>query len=191
MSVGDAAKHAIENPFLGRALGDHQILITFAILLILAGVFLKGFKEAIGLAAAAALPYLALNLLVLGRGMWEVMNHPALLVTWRSMLAAKGDFSMLMAGALLVFPKLALGLSGFETGVSVMPLIDGGAADREHDPRTGGAPKGRVGNTRKLLLTAALIMSGMLSRSRSIKCTARPGEERRATENRTRPHLGS
>jgi hypothetical protein len=29
---------------------------------------LKGFDEAIGLAAAAALPYLALNLIVLGRG---------------------------------------------------------------------------------------------------------------------------
>ena len=108
----------------------------------LAAVFLKGFREAIGLATAAALPYLALNLVVLGRGAWEVMTHPALLADWRSALAAKGDFSLLAAGALLVFPKLALGLSGFETGVSVMPLIDGGDADRGHNPRTGGAPRG-------------------------------------------------
>jgi hypothetical protein len=162
LSAADAAKHAIENPFLEPVLEGHQILITCAILLILAGVFLKGFKEAIGLAAAAALPYLVLNLVVLGRGMWEVMNHPALLGAWRSTLTAKGDFSMVVAGALIVFPKLALGLSGFETGVSVMPLIDGGAEDRGHDPRTGGAPKGRVANTRKLLLTAALIMCCML-----------------------------
>jgi hypothetical protein len=69
---------------------------------------------------------------------------------------------MLMTGALLVFPKLALGLSGFETGVTVMPLIDGGPADRAHDPRSGPAPVGRVANTRKLLLTAASIMSVML-----------------------------
>jgi hypothetical protein len=161
LSAADATKHAIENPFFHSVLGDHPILITISILTVLAGVFLRGFREAIGLAAAAALPYLALNLVVLGRGAWEVMTHLTILGDWRSALAAKGDFSLLIAGAVLVFPKLALGLSGFETGVSVMPLIDGGELDREHDPRTG-APKGRVANTRKLLLTAALIMSGML-----------------------------
>jgi hypothetical protein len=47
------------------------------------------------------------------------------LAKWRTLLAVKGDISLLIAGAVLVFPKLALGLSGFETGVSVMPLIEG------------------------------------------------------------------
>ena len=162
LSAADAAKHAIENPFLQPVLGDHPILVTLAILTVLAAVFLKGFNEAIGLAAAAALPYLALNLVVLGRGAQEVIAHPDLLAGWRSTLAAQGSFPLLMAGALLVFPKLALGLSGFETGVSVMPLIDGGETDRKHSPRTSGTPTGRVANTRKLLLTAAVIMSGML-----------------------------
>jgi hypothetical protein len=56
-----------------------------------------------------------------------------------------------MAGvSLILFPKLALGLSGFETGVVVMPLIKG-----HHI-------KARVGNTRKLLTTAAVIMSVFL-----------------------------
>ena len=162
LSAADAAKHAIENPFLQPVLGEHQILVTLAILAMLAAVFVKGFNEAIGLAAAAALPYLALNLVVLGRGAWEVMAHPALLADWRSALAVKGDFPLVIAGALLVFPKLALGLSGFETGVSVMPLIDGGEKDRRHNPRAGSVPMGRVANTTKLLLTAAAIMSGML-----------------------------
>ena len=162
LSAADAAKHAIENPFFHHVLGEHQILVTLAILTVLSAVFLKGFREAIGLAAAAAVPYLVLNLVVLGRGAWEVMTHPTLLADWRAALSAKGDFTLLVAGALLVFPKLALGLSGFETGVSVMPLIDGGEADRGHDPRKDGAPKGRVGNTRRLLLTAAAIMSVML-----------------------------
>jgi hypothetical protein len=67
-----------------------------------------------------------------------------------------------IVGAILVFPKLALGLSGFETGVSVMPLIDGGDADRGYNPRFGGRPRGRISNTRKLLATAASIMSVML-----------------------------
>jgi hypothetical protein len=162
LSAADAAKHAIENPFLHTVLGEHQILVTLAILILLSAVFLKGFNEAIGLAAAAALPYLGLNLIVLSRGVWEVITHPTLIADWHGALSAKGDFTLVVAGALLVFPKLALGLSGFETGVSVMPLIDGGAADRGHDRRKEGAPRGRVANTRKLLLVAAAIMSVML-----------------------------
>src|SRR5215469_10456127 len=162
LSAADAAKHAIENPFLQPALGGHQILVTLAMLTVLGAIFLKGFREAIGLATAAAVPYLALNLVVLGRGIWEIIAHPALLADWRAGLAVKGDVSLVIAGAVLVFPKLALGLSGFETGVSVMPLIDGGEADQDYDPRKGSPPAGRVTNTRKLLLTAAVIMSCML-----------------------------
>jgi len=162
LSAADAAKHAVENPFLQSVLGERQVLVTLAILAVLAAVFLKGFTDAIGLATAAALPYLGLNLVVLGRGAWEVMMHPALMADWRSMLASKGDFPMQVAGAVLVFPKLALGLSGFETGVSVMPLVDGGEVDEGRNAHTGGAPKGRVSNTRKLLAMAAVIMSCLL-----------------------------
>jgi hypothetical protein len=162
LSSADAATHAIENPFLHPYLGDHQVLITLAFLTLLAMLFLRGFKEAIGLATFAAVPYLALNLVVLGRGVWEVTKHPALLANWHSVLAAKGDLSLVIVGAIMVFPQLALGLSGFETGVSVMPLIDGGAADHDYNPRLGGRPRGRIGNTRKLLATAASIMSLML-----------------------------
>ena len=162
LSAADAAQHAVENPLLKPVLGGHQILVTLAILTVLAVLFLKGFREAIGLATAAALPYLALNLVVLGRGLWEVIVHPAFVADWRAVLAVKGNIPVLIAGAVLVFPKLALGLSGFETGVSVMPLIDGGEADRGYNQRSSHTPTGRVGNTRKLLLTAAAIMSVML-----------------------------
>src|SRR5215468_9094570 len=161
LSAADAAKHAIDNPFLHPVLGEHQILVTLVILTVLTAVFLKGFTEAIGLAAAAAVPYLLLSVVVLSRCTFEVLTHPTLLGDWRSALAAKGSYPMLIAGAMLVCPRLALGLSGFETGVSVMPLIDGGRADRDVSPRTS-VPMGRVANTRKLLLTAAAIMSVML-----------------------------
>jgi hypothetical protein len=52
--------------------------------------------------------------------------------------------------SLILFPRLALGLSGFETGVAVMPLIEGENIGH------------RVENTRKLLTTAAAIMSVFL-----------------------------
>ena len=162
LSAADAAKHAIENPFLHPVLDEHEILVTLAILVVLAAVFLRGFNEAIGLAAAASVPYLLLNLVVLARGALEIVAQPALLADWRAALAVKGNVPVLIGSAVLVFPKLALGLSGFETGVSVMPLIDGGQKDRGYSPRTGAVPMGRVANTRKLLLTAAVIMSGML-----------------------------
>jgi hypothetical protein len=162
LSAADAAKHAIENPFLHPVLGEHEILVTLAILTVLAAVFLRGFHEAIGLAALAAVPYLLLNLVVLARGAMEIIAQPALLADWRAALAVKGNVPLLIGGAVLVFPKLALGLSGFETGVSVMPLVDGGPTDRSHSPRTGDVPMGRVANTRKLLVVAAVIMSGML-----------------------------
>ena len=162
LSAADAAKHAVENPFLHGYLGDHQILVTLIILVLLTSLFLKGFKEAIGLATYVTVPYLALNLVVLGRGMWEVTRHPVLLPNWHAMLAARGDMALVIAGAILVFPKLALGLSGFETGVSVMPLIDGGEADQGYNPRKGERPQGRIRNTRKLLATAASIMSVLL-----------------------------
>src|SRR6185503_4086543 len=77
LSAADAAKHAIENPFLHPVLGEQQILVTLVILTVLAAVFLKGFHDAIGLAAVAAVPYLLLNVVVLGRGVLEVMAHPA------------------------------------------------------------------------------------------------------------------
>jgi hypothetical protein len=162
LSAADAATHAIENPFLQGYLGHHQILVTLVFLVLLAGLFLRGFKEAIGLATFAAVPYLALNLVVLGRGVWEVVQHPLALPNWHAMLAAKGDFSLVIVGAIIVFPQLALGLSGFETGVSVMPLVDGGEADHGHNPRLGERPAGRIRNTRKLLAAAASIMSVML-----------------------------
>ena len=41
------------------------------------------------------------------------------------MTAEHGNPVMMVAVALLVFPKLALGMSGFETGVAVMPHVEG------------------------------------------------------------------
>jgi len=155
LSAADAARHAIANPYLHPYIGDIPIRFTLLLLLLLAIVFLAGFQEAIGLAGLVAVPYLALNLIVLLRALWQiVVREPALLHNFR--FNGHGDWTSIMIASALVFPKLALGLSGFETGVSVMPLIDNGK-----EP-TGGVPVGRIQATRKLLVAAALIMSALL-----------------------------
>lgn len=161
LSAADAAKHAIENPWLHDYVGDHQLLITLLLLAALAAVFLIGFQEAIGVAAAAAIPYLFLNVIVLLRALWEVLEHPILIANWRASLSLHGDWTSVAVAAALVFPKLALGLSGFETGVAVMPLIRGQDGE-EHGRRTTRKPEVRIANTRKMLGSAALIMSVML-----------------------------
>jgi hypothetical protein len=163
LSAADAATHAIENPVLHPYLGDSRLALTCVLLAILAAVFLRGFVEAIGLAMAVGVPYIALNLLVLARGLVEIARHPDLLAGWREALALRGDPAALALAAALVFPKLALGMSGFETGVSVMPLISGGPGRGRDGPDEPGAPPaGRIRATRNLLLSAALIMSVML-----------------------------
>jgi hypothetical protein len=157
LSAADAARHAIANPFLHPYVGNAQIGITLTLLVLLALVFLLGFREAIRLATVVAVPYLLLNLAVLGWGVAEIASKPELLAHWRLSMSSHGDWTILLIGSSLVFPKLALGLSGFETGVSVMPLVTGDAEDR-----TAKIPLGRIRSTRKLLLSAALIMSVML-----------------------------
>jgi hypothetical protein len=51
------------------------------------------------------------------------------------------------------FPQMALGLSGFEMMMNVVPRVSGGTADEF------GVSAGRVRNTRRLMLTAASIMA--------------------------------
>src|SRR5262249_39136848 len=152
LSAADATAHIIGNPFVPPAFA-HPITLTLLLLTLLAAVFLKGFKEAIDLAVVIVGIYLALNVVVIAVGLTEILYHPEYLPRWRDALFVEhGTPTLMMAAALLVFPKLALGLSGFETGVAVMPLVEGRPDD---DPER---PAGRIANTDKLLRTAALIM---------------------------------
>ena len=156
LSAADAAAHMIENPLAPDWLG-HPILVTIALLLVLGAIFLRGFSEAITLAVGLVVIYLALNLVLVINGIHAIVDNPAVIGTWRaSLFQQHGHPLMMTAMALLLFPKLALGLSGFETGVAVMPLVRGDSTDTE------AAPAGRIRNTKKLLRTAALVMSVML-----------------------------
>ncbi len=156
LSAADATAHLISNP-LTPAWLDHPVLVTLGLLLVLGGIFLRGFREAIVLAVALVVVYMSLNSIIIVNGLMEIAGNPRHVAAWKaSLFASHGDPLMMAAMAIILFPKLALGLSGFETGVAVMPLVRGDATDTEE------APTGRIRNTKKLLRTAALIMSALL-----------------------------
>jgi hypothetical protein len=157
LSAADASTHLVENPHLHSALHDKQMLITLVLVALLGAVFLKGFLEAIGVAVALVASYLALNVVVVAVGLYHVLTEGHVVTDWSDALTAEHGNVLVMIGvALIVFPKLALGLSGFETGVAVMPHVKGDPGDTEDQP------KGRIRDTKKLLTTAALIMSCFL-----------------------------
>ncbi|MEU1179190.1 amino acid transporter [Streptomyces sp. NPDC005820] len=157
LSAADASTHLVENPHLTSALHDKQLIITLALVALLGAVFLKGFLEAIGVAVALVGVYLALNVVVVIVGFWHVVTAGHVVTDWAHALTAEHGNVVAMVGvALIVFPKLALGLSGFETGVAVMPHVKGDAGETEEQP------VGRIRDTKKLLTTAALIMSVFL-----------------------------
>ncbi|WP_367324672.1 amino acid transporter [Streptomyces sp. HUAS ZL42] len=157
LSAADASTHLVENPHLNSALHDKQMLITLILVALLGAVFLKGFLEAIGVAVALVVVYLGLNTVVVAVGLWHVITAGHVVTDWSNALTAEhGNVFVMIGVSLVVFPKLALGLSGFETGVAVMPHVQGDPRDTEE------APKGRIRDTKKLLTAAALIMSVFL-----------------------------
>ncbi|EFL18522.1 amino acid transporter [Streptomyces sp. C] len=172
LSAADATAHMVENPHLTGTLHGHEVLITLILIALLGAVFLKGFSEAIGLAVALVVSYLLLNAVVVAVGLWEVATEPHVVTDWTSALTTEhGNPFMMIAIALVVFPKLALGLSGFETGVAVMPHVQGEPGDGPQEPA------GRIKGTKKLLTTAAVIMSVFLICSSFITTLLIPADE--------------
>jgi hypothetical protein len=169
LSAADAAAHLISNAFYAAeapAFMQGQMFVTIVLLVLLGGMFLKGFSEVIGLALVLVVAYLGLTAIVVGAGLFHLVTHPSLLQHWLGEITS-GNYHLAHAPisgsgpwvalgiACIVFPKLALGMSGFETGVLQIHLMKG----TPDDPTNAAA---RIANTRKLLFTAALIMSVFL-----------------------------
>ena len=172
LSAADSTAHIIENPLVPEFLSGAEIIITLGLLTVLGAVFLKGFREAIGIAVVVVAAYLLLNLVVVAVGLHEMATNPIYVVDWTSVLFTNyGNPLTIVVASLLVFPQLALGLSGFETGVGMMPLVRGEPRD---DPVH---PAGRIRNTRKMLITAALIMSFFLVTTSLVTAVLIPLEE--------------
>jgi hypothetical protein len=192
LSAADAAEHLIHNPlwdYMPQFVHDmtdvqQRLGLTMFLLVVLGASFMRGFKEVIGLAVVIVGVYLLLNLIVVGSGLVYLAAHPARFEAWYENLCTGNwhlaghrheivshSWWMIIGLSALYFPKLALGLSGFETGVAVMPLIEGEPGDT-HDK-----PHGRIRNTRKLLATAAIIMSLFLLGSAIVTATLIPADQ--------------
>ena len=158
LSAADAAAHVALIPHVPHVIADNPLWVTMALLALLGAVFMRGFSEAIGIAVALVAVYLVLNCVVIGDGLIRIFQHTDRITDWHDKLvqAHPGGLLAMVGVAVLLFPKLALGMSGFETGVAVMPQIKGGPDDTEDHPT------GRIAGARKLLTTAAIIMSVLL-----------------------------
>ncbi|MFC4588112.1 APC family permease [Sphaerisporangium corydalis] len=165
LSAADATAHILQNPFVPGFLEGWKIPITLVLIALLGVVFLGGFSEAIGLAVVLVAVYLVMNVVVVVTAVVQAVAHPAMVGDWEHALTTdhSGPLAMI-AVSLFVMPKLALGLSGFETGVAVMPLVRGDLQER-------------VKGARRLLTVAALIMSVFLVASSFATSVLIPAKE--------------
>lgn len=160
LSAADATAHIVQNPVVqnaGVAVLHDRIAVTLFLLSILCAIFMAGFREAIGVSVALVASYLLLNGITLGVAVQHLVMQPSDFVGWQTKIFQNyHSIAEMIAKSLILFPKLALGMSGFETGVAVMPLVKGDENDKPD------VPEGRIKNTRKLLLVAAITMAGFL-----------------------------
>ena len=154
LSAADASVHLLENPLVPHEFSGGAVIVTIVLLLILGFVFLLGFSEAVSVAIPLVGLFLALNAVVVAVGIASLIHDPSVFGDWTSRLATShGNPLDALRTAALAFPLLVLGLSGFETGVSMMPLV----AAKGASPAKRLAS--RITNSKRLLTTAALIMS--------------------------------
>jgi hypothetical protein len=150
-----------------RVLIEPQMFITLALSILSFGlwyVLRHGFTRRILLATTVAVScYLALTAIVIGSALVYLAGQPGICESWWQGLfqvpLAEGQTAAndgawrwaWLSACLWSFPQMALGLSGFEMIMTVAPRVKG--------MRYTDGLKGRVRNTRKLMLAAAAIMA--------------------------------
>jgi hypothetical protein len=147
---------------------DNQLAVT--LLLGIIGFFFwyllrKGFnRKVLYVAVPLVLAYLILNGMLMGAGIWRLAQQPALIEAWyeqvqsgdwiiRAPYWSHDDWRSILVLSFLFLPSVALGLSGFELSMIIMPQVKGRSGEPAAQPAT------RIRNTRKVLATAALVMS--------------------------------
>ena len=174
-------------------------------------MFLRGFREVIGLAVVIVGVYLVLNAVVIGAGLVYLADHPERF----DALVGPGAGRRVVPGArpgrwlgpgscsvvivsLLLFPKLALGLCGFETGVAVMPLVQGEPRRRPDSGRPGASATRASCCSRRPCIMSVFLLGSSLVVSTLIEPTAlvahdaagQPSSCRTGRSRRPRPGPG-
>ena len=147
---------------------NQQLIVTLALSVIgflFWGVIRKGFnRKAIAISVALVGGYLTLNGIVIGSGLFHLARHPEHFTTWWDLVQSGiwhptrelpygRDLGALALLCLLFFPHLALGLSGFEMSLVIMPQVRGAAQECVDQPQV------RIRNARKVLVAAVFIMA--------------------------------
>jgi hypothetical protein len=175
-AIGDGCGRAVEALPLevrerAHGLGNPRVVVTLVILVLgfaAARAFRRGVTRGlIRMAVVCVAAYLAVTAVVVGCGVAFLTNHPEMVEAWWAAVrggewkageparAADGWWPLVLASAVL-FPRLALGLSGYELALTSMPLVRGFGSDTSENPR------GRVRHTRLILVTAAVLMCVLL-----------------------------
>src|SRR6185503_14254129 len=100
LSAADATAHIVENPFVLEHLDflHHRTIVTLVLITALGGIFLRGFKEAIGIAVFLVAIYLALNLTVVSVGFYEIATHATVFWSWKRLLFETHSNPFVMIG---------------------------------------------------------------------------------------------
>ena len=149
---------------------DEQLIVT--IILGIIGFFFwfllrKGFnRNVLILSVPLVRLYLLMTDILIVGGLWFLYEQPFIVRDWLvevqdpkltpalSIVLGGDGWGRIALLCLLALPNLALGLSGFELSMILMPQVQGKPG--EHPPTT------RIHNTRKVLILAAITMSVFL-----------------------------
>jgi hypothetical protein len=156
--------------YVRQRLAEPQVTFTVTLSIvsfILWQLLKRGITRRILIVTTAAVScYLVLSALVILSALAYIAEHSEIWHTWLKVVFGTSNSAdditdpsthswpwAWLQIVLWSFPQMALGLSGFEMIMNVVPRVSGGPGAES------GMPAGRVRNTRKLMLTAALIMA--------------------------------
>src|ERR687893_384395 len=101
LSAADAAVHIVENPLVPALLHGREVILPLVLLGVLGAVFLKGFREAIGIAVFIVGAFLLTNLVVVAVGFYNILAEHSSLADWRGSLTADYGNPLVMLGVSL------------------------------------------------------------------------------------------